>query len=72
MLLSPRGVLGAAVMAGGLALLAAPAAHAVVDPVHAVTCLAEAPSGAVDPAAALDPMSLLAVPELPASNCLAP
>ncbi|TYB63820.1 hypothetical protein FXF51_22370 [Nonomuraea sp. PA05] len=72
MLLSSRGVLGAAVMAGGLTLLAAPAAQAFVDPVHAVTCLAEAPTGAVDPSAALDPASLLAVPELPATNCLAP
>ncbi|UBU10113.1 hypothetical protein [Nonomuraea gerenzanensis] len=72
MLLTPRRVLGAAAIAGGLTLLAAPAAQAVVDPVHTLTCLAEAPTGAVDPSAALDPMTLLAVPEVPGTNCLGP
>ncbi|MEV5498494.1 hypothetical protein AB0M50_24145 [Nonomuraea fuscirosea] len=72
---APRRLAVTALVAGGLTLLSVPAAHAVVDPVLTLTCLAEAPNaalGVIDPAAAMDPASLLAMPELPATNCLAP
>ncbi|MEU8360391.1 hypothetical protein AB0C27_30700 [Nonomuraea sp. NPDC048882] len=72
---APRRIAVTALVAGGLTLLSAPAAHAVVDPVVTLACLAETPNaalGVVDPAAAMDPASLLAPPELPATNCLAP
>lgn len=76
MLFSPRRVAVAAIVAGGLTVVTAPASYAVVDPAHAIACLAESPNGltgAVDPAGvAADPLGLLAVPEIPGTNCLAP
>ncbi|NUS08806.1 MAG: hypothetical protein HOV97_40325 [Nonomuraea sp.] len=58
-------------VAGGLALsgalLAAPAAYAVVDPAHAVPCAAEA---AASLTTLIDPAALQAPGEIPAANCL--
>ncbi|WP_220449709.1 hypothetical protein [Nonomuraea longispora] len=69
MLPTPRRIMVAVVAAGGLALSAAPAAHAVVDPFQLGTCLLASPaelSGLVDPAA------LTAPAELPVVGCLQP
>ncbi|MEV0618635.1 hypothetical protein AB0I81_35290 [Nonomuraea sp. NPDC050404] len=65
---SPRRLAVAALVAGGLTVLAAPAAHAFVDPAAVLMCLAETPTalaGGVDPTA-------LTMPELTPTNCLAP
>ncbi|MEV0998042.1 hypothetical protein [Nonomuraea sp. NPDC050202] len=69
MLFTPRRIAGAAVIAGGLALLAAPAAHAVVDPMMITECL----TGSVGEVTHLVDPSAPGVPaEVPAVNCLAP
>ncbi|MFB4275634.1 MULTISPECIES: hypothetical protein [unclassified Nonomuraea] len=68
MLFTPRRIAAAAISAGGLILVTAPAAHAVVDPVHALTCLAETPA---DPTALLDPATVTSG-ELPVTHCLTP
>ncbi|MCF6473964.1 hypothetical protein FAF44_37110 [Nonomuraea sp. MG754425] len=64
-----------AVIGGGLTLLTAPASYAVVDPVHAITCLAATPAeltSLVDPAAIAADPAALAAPEIPATHCLGP
>ncbi|MGR6916903.1 hypothetical protein ACU635_21915 [[Actinomadura] parvosata] len=69
MLFTVRRIAGAAVIAGGLTVLAAPASYAVVDPMVIAECLAHGAtglSGAVDPAAPGLPA------EMPAVSCLAP
>jgi hypothetical protein len=65
---SPRRVAVAALVAGGLTVLTAPAAHAVVDPMATLDCLLATPAEATT---FIDPTALTA-PELPASHCLAP
>ncbi|GAA3699054.1 hypothetical protein GCM10022224_076260 [Nonomuraea antimicrobica] len=72
---TPRRIVTAALVACGLTLLTAPAAHAVLDPVHTLTCLAGAPADVtalVDPATLLAEPTALTAPEVPATHCLAP
>ncbi|KAB8193169.1 hypothetical protein FH608_022965 [Nonomuraea phyllanthi] len=69
MLVSPRRIVAAAAVAGGLTLLAAPAAHAVVDPLHVISCLAE--TGA-DITTLIDPAAPGVPAEVPAVHCLQP
>ncbi|SEG91160.1 hypothetical protein SAMN05444920_107205 [Nonomuraea solani] len=74
---TPRRIAAAALVAGGLTFIAAPAAHAVVDPVAFLTCAGGTPAdltALVDPTAVVaDPASLAAPPEIPAAtHCLAP
>lgn len=76
---APRRIAAAAVVAAGLALLAAPAAQAVVDPFGVTTCLAGAPSdltALADPAAATELANPAALAEpaaaVPGTHCLAP
>ncbi|MEV0385181.1 hypothetical protein [Nonomuraea sp. NPDC050643] len=76
MLVSPRRVATAVLVAGGLSLLATPAAHAITDPALLLSCVAATPNdltALVDPSAVLaDPAALAAPPEVPATHCLAP
>ncbi|MGW0805864.1 hypothetical protein [Nonomuraea sp. NPDC002799] len=69
MLVSPRRFAAAALVAGGLALFAAPAAHAVVDPVAVGTCLA---GSAGDITTLIDPSAPGLPAEVPAMGCLHP
>ncbi|MFC4009445.1 hypothetical protein ACFOY2_19605 [Nonomuraea purpurea] len=66
---SPRRITAAALLAGGLTLLAAPAAHAVVDPVAIVTCLG---SSVTESVALIDPMAPAVPAEVPSAACLQP
>lgn len=67
----------ATVLLGTLAFagVMAPAATAVPDPVHTITCLAETPTAATelaaDPAAVADPAALLDPAGAPGVSCLA-
>ncbi|TDE42195.1 hypothetical protein E1295_28325 [Nonomuraea mesophila] len=61
-----RRIMVAVVVAGGLALSTAPAAHAVIDPVGVVGCLTQSSAELIDPAAPGLPA------EIPALACLAP
>ncbi|GAA3096622.1 MULTISPECIES: hypothetical protein [Nonomuraea] len=58
----------AAVVAGGLTLLAAPASHAVVDPALVLGCV----STATDLTTLIDPAAPGLPAELPLTGCLAP
>ncbi|TDD17121.1 hypothetical protein [Nonomuraea diastatica] len=69
MLSTSRRITLAVLAAGGLALSAAPAAHAVVDPLHLGTCLLESTG---ELTTLVDPASLTVPPELPAVGCLQP
>ncbi|WP_336208835.1 hypothetical protein [Nonomuraea sp. LPB2021202275-12-8] len=59
----------AALVAGGLLMAAAPASHAVVDPLMIPECLAGA---ATDLTALVDPSAPGVPSEVPAVHCLAP
>ncbi|SDM20095.1 hypothetical protein [Nonomuraea jiangxiensis] len=65
----PRRIAAAAVVAGGLTLLTAPAAHAVLDPIGVATCLA---SSATEVTALVDPANPGVPAEVPAMGCLQP
>ncbi|MEV0826105.1 hypothetical protein [Nonomuraea rubra] len=66
---TPRRVAGAAVIACGLTVLAAPASYAVVDPMMVTECL----TGSVGEVTHLvDPTAPGVPAEVPGVNCLAP
>ncbi|MEO3870125.1 hypothetical protein ABGB18_15010 [Nonomuraea sp. B12E4] len=65
----PRRIAAAAIVAGGLILITAPAAHAVLDPVGVITCLA---SSAPDVSGVVDPASPGVPTEVPGMSCLQP
>ncbi|QYC43168.1 hypothetical protein Nocox_27880 [Nonomuraea coxensis DSM 45129] len=69
MLPSPRRAVAAAIIAGGLGLLAAPAAQAVVDPFAVSACLTGATA---DVATLVDPAAPGVPAEVPAVSCLQP
>ncbi|WP_188188384.1 hypothetical protein [Nonomuraea sp. SYSU D8015] len=69
MLLSPRRIATAAIIAGGMTLFAAPASHAIVDPIGLGTCLA---GSATDLTTIIDPTAPGIPAELPAVACLHP
>ncbi|MCK2216828.1 hypothetical protein MF672_023975 [Actinomadura sp. ATCC 31491] len=66
---SPRRAVAAAIIAGGLALLTAPAAQAVVDPFTVGSCLTAA---ATDITTVVDPSAPGVPAEVPAVSCLHP
>ncbi|WP_043641157.1 hypothetical protein [Nonomuraea candida] len=74
MLLSPRRFVAAAIVAVGLAGLAAPAAHAVIDPSSLVnpSMIVECATSAADLTALADPATLTVPPEIGALHCLQP
>ncbi|MBF8193741.1 hypothetical protein ITP53_50305 [Nonomuraea sp. K274] len=68
MRITPRRIIVAAIVAGGLALFGAPAAHAVVDPVVFGTCLV----GAATEATTMLDLAGGTPAEVPLVHCLAP
>ncbi|MEQ4719234.1 hypothetical protein [Nonomuraea sp. B19D2] len=66
---TPRRIIAAAVVAGGLTLLTAPAAYAVVDPLHVIPCLVETGAGVTT---LIDPTAPGVPAEVPAVHCLQP
>jgi hypothetical protein len=69
MVLAPRRIAAAAALAGALTVFAAPASHAVVDPVGVIGCLS---SSAADLTTLVDPSAPGVPSEVPAVACLAP
>jgi hypothetical protein len=59
----------ATLVAGGLLMAVAPAAHAVVDPITVIGCLT---SSAADVGSLVDPSAPGLPTEIPATACLAP
>ncbi|MGN9842747.1 hypothetical protein ACTMTI_31945 [Nonomuraea sp. H19] len=69
MLSAPRRITTVAIVAGGLTLLAAPAAHAVVDPVGLPLCAAGA---VLEITTVVDPANPGVPAEVPVIHCLHP
>ncbi|GAA3562135.1 hypothetical protein GCM10022419_048520 [Nonomuraea rosea] len=69
MVLAPRRIAAAAALAGAVILIAAPASHAVVDPIGMGTCLS---SSAADVTSLIDPAAPGVPAEVPGVACLTP